>query len=102
VPINAVSDTNLIFDFSTLSLTGRDPVPRDTEITIVINNTPQKFANPVSAKECGNWKVTTYNVFDGKEYMVDTATAGSNLQFIATNGLLSGEKVAIKGLTNNY
>jgi hypothetical protein len=75
---------------------GKNVVTGGTVVKVVISSSTQKISNPVSAKECGNWKVSTFNMIGGKEWLVDTASATSaSLKFIATAGTISTGSVSI-------
>jgi len=95
--INCAFDTNLIVNLNLIyTSVGQNVVAGGTQVKIVIDSSTQKFSNPVSAKDCGNWKVTTYNFISNKEWLVDTATASSAaLKFTATSGTLTAGSVKI-------
>jgi hypothetical protein len=75
---------------------GKNVVAGGTVVKVVIDSSTQKISNPVSAKECGNWKISTFNMIGGKEWLVDTASASStSLKFIATAGTINTGTVSI-------
>ena len=78
---------------------GKNVVAGGTKVIVVISSSTQKISNPVSAKECGNWKVSTFNIMGGKEWLVDTASASiPSLKFTATAGTIYAGTVSILGV----
>ena len=89
-------DTNLLVDMSRMFASGKNVVAGGTVVKVVISSSTQKISNPVSAKECGDWKVSTFNMIGGKEWLVDTASASDiSLKFKATAGAISAGSVSI-------
>jgi hypothetical protein len=94
-------DTNLLVDMSRMFASGKNVVAGGTVVKVVISSSTQKISNPVSAKECGDWKVSTFNIISGKEWLVDTKSAiDSNLKFIAIAGTISEGSVSIIKVAN--
>ena len=72
-------------------------VTSGTQVKVVINKSTQKISNPLSAKDCGDWRVTSYNMIGGKEWLVDAASASSiALKFTAKPGTIFSGTVTIK------
>ena len=95
-------DTNLLVDMSLISSwSGKNVVAGGTVVIVEINSSTKKISNPVSAKECGDWKVSTFNIISGKEWLVDTKSAtDSSLKFIAIAGTISVGSVSIIKVAN--
>lgn len=90
-------DTNLLVDMKPIFVSvAKNVVAGGTEVKVVIGSSTQKISNPVSAKECGDWKVSTFNIIGDKEWLVDTASATTtNLKFTATAGTITTGIVSI-------
>jgi hypothetical protein len=62
----------------------------------VIQSSTLRFFNPVAARECGNWRVSTFNIISAREWLVDNTQATINaLKFIATPGTITAGSVSI-------